>query len=250
MLSEGHIAVPATGMGAIPAQLADAARAAGARIDFDSEVTAVEPAGTGRRESDASGGGGEIGGVTVALGGETVDADAAVVATDPPTARALTGVDSVPTDGRGCATQYYALPESVGFDPGTRLHLNLRERGPNHVAPLSAVAPEYAPPGRQSLSATFLGRPDADDAALAERTREALASWYPGVAFDDLALGHTDRIRFAQFDQPPGVHAGLPGPDAPDGPVYLAGDYTGWSSIQAALRSGQRAAAVALADRV
>jgi phytoene dehydrogenase-like protein len=244
MLSEGRIAVPAAGMGAVPAQLADAARAAGARIELDAEVVGVEPAGS---SDDATGA--ESGGVAVDLGGETVDADAAVVATDPPTARALTGVESIPTDGRGCVTQYYALPASAGFDPGTRLVLNLRETGPNHVAPVSAVAPEYAPSGRQLVSATFLGRPDADDAALAERGRETLASWYPAVSFDDLALRRTERVAFAQFDQPPGIHAGLPDPDAPDGSVYLAGDYTGWSSIQAALRSGERAASAVLGER-
>lgn len=56
--------------------------------------------------------------------------------------------------------------------------------------------------------------------------------------FEDFRLLHTDRVPFAQ---PPGIHAELPGPNAPGGHRYLAGDYTRWSSIQAALRSGKRA---------
>lgn len=55
----------------------------------------------------------------------------------------------------------------------------------------------------------------------------------------------TDRIPFAQFRQDPGFRAGLPGVDAPDGPVFLAGEYTHWSSIQGALESGRIAAETA-----
>jgi phytoene dehydrogenase-like protein len=233
MLSEGAIAVPAGGMGDIPAHLAAAARDAGARIDTGSEVTSVAT---------------EPDGVTLSLGGETVAADAAVVATDPPTARSLTGVESVPTDGRGCVTQYCTLPASADLDTGTRLLLNVGDSAPNQVAPMSAVAPEYAPDDRQLLAATFLGRPDETDEELAGRTRETLASWYPSLDTSALAVRHTERVTFAQFDQPPGVHADLPDVTAPDGPVVLAGDYTDFSSIQGALQSGERAAEALLRD--
>jgi len=182
----------------------------------------------------------------VELAGETFEFDAAVVATDPPTARALTGVESIPTDGRGCVTQYYSLPEWIDLDTGRLLILNAHDAEPNHVAPMSAVAPEYAPAGRQLLAATFLGRPEADDDALFDRSRTALESWYPGERFDDLELIHTEHVPFAQFEQPPGIHTSLPATEAPDGPVYLAGDYTRWSSIQGALESGRLAAEAVL----
>lgn len=243
MLTEGRIAVPAAGMVAIPEQLAEAAREAGARIDTHTEVSAVEFVGNG------SGSGAASGGVTVDFGGETVGADAAVVATDPPTARSLTGIESIPTEGRGCVTQWYAFPGSSELETGGRLLLNAQGAEPNHVAPMSTVAPEYAPPDQQLLSATFLGRPDANDAELADRTRDALDAWYPAIDFAALDLVHTDRLRFAQFDQPPGIHATLPAVDAQTAPVYLAGDYTGWSSIQAALESGKHASDAILRDR-
>lgn len=230
-LSEGRAAVPADGMGAIPGQLARRARRAGAPVETGVEVRGLSVDGAG---PDA---------VALDLGGETATADAAVVATDPPTALELTGVDAIPTSGRGCVTQHYALPSGAGFDPAPRLVLNAGGTEPNHVAPLSAVAPEYAPGRLGLLSATFLGQPEADDGTLVDRTRAALASWYPEADFGDLELVATDRVPFAQFEQPPGCHATLPAADAPDGPVVLAGDYTRWSSIQGALRSGREAAA-------
>jgi len=233
MLGRGHAAVPAAGMAAIPNQLATRAEAAGAAMETEVRVTGLST-GAAEPEADA--------GVRIALESDTREADAVVVATDPVMARELTGVDAIPTAGRGCATQYYSLPATVSLDTGGRLLLNSAAAEPNHVAPLSAVAPEYAPAGEQLLAAVFLEPLPDDDAVLAERSREALAAWYPDRTFDDLSVIATDRIAFAQFDQPPGAHAGLPAAESPPGPVFLAGDYTRWSSIQGALRSGRAAA--------
>ncbi|MCU4718369.1 NAD(P)/FAD-dependent oxidoreductase [Halapricum hydrolyticum] len=230
MASEGSTVVPAAGMGAIGEQLSRRAEAAGARIETGREVTAV---GDG----------------TVELSGETVDADAVVVATDPHTARELTGVESIPTGAKGCVTQYYTLDSYAELDTGTKLLLNAADDRPNQIAPLSAVAPEYAPEGTQLLSATFLGDQAESDEQLAAETREALSAWYPERDLGGLELRHTDRIEFAQFPQPPGFLSSLPDPDAPDGPVVLAGDYTRWCSIQGALESGRRAAELARGER-
>jgi len=226
MLSRGKTAVPAAGMGAIPEQLAARAREAGATIETDTRVSGVEGQGDE---------------VTLELDGETVTADVAVVATDPKTARELTGVESISTDARSCVTQYFAMDERT-LDTGRKLVLNAANDRPNTVAPLSAVAPEYAPDDRTLLSATTLGSPDDSDEELATRTRDALATWYPEHRFDAIDLVATDRIEFAQFAQPRGFRDSLPAVDAPDGPVFLAGDYTNWSSIQGAMESGQLAA--------
>jgi phytoene dehydrogenase-like protein len=227
MLSRGRIAVPAAGMGVISEQLADSARAAGATIETDHEVSAIE-------------------GSTVSVGGESVSADAVVVATDPKRARELTGVESIPTDSRGCVTQWYSL--SNDLDTGKRLLLNVGEDSPNHVVSHSEVAPEYAPAGETLLSATFLGGPDESQEELAERTREALSAWYPERSFDPLSLLHTNRLPFSQFAQPPGFFTDLPGVRDPGDRVYLAGEYTEWSSIQGALESGRTAAESVVAD--
>ncbi|MDQ2049302.1 NAD(P)/FAD-dependent oxidoreductase [Natronolimnohabitans sp. A-GB9] len=235
-LAAGGSAVPAAGMEAIPAQLADHARAVGGTIETDTTVTDVDAATDDGRAT------------VTTTDGATYEGDAVVVATDPPTARDLTGLESIPTDARGCVTQYYALSTREELDTGKRLLLNAADDdGPNHVVPHSAVAPEYAPDDTALLSATYLGTPDASDDELAERTRAALASWYPERTFD-LEVLHTDRIEFAQFDQPPGIYDRLPDVRDPTGPVYLAGDYTRWSSIQGAMESGRDAAQAVLTE--
>jgi glycine/D-amino acid oxidase-like deaminating enzyme len=212
---------------------------------LETPVDAVTP------QADAGSGesGGLEGGVVVETPGETVTADAAVVATDPPTARDLTGVEAIPMAARACVTVHLAVPDTQELRSGPRLLLNAADARPNQVAPLSTVAPEYAPDGQQLLSATFLGEQEAADWALAEEVREALAAWFPENQFADLELLATDRIELAQFDQPPGFYEDLPAVDAPDGPLFLAGDYTQWSSIQGALESGRQAAGAA-AERV
>ncbi len=240
MLSEGAIAVPADGMGAVPAQLAEHARTAGVAIETGREAGAVDVADT---EDNSAGG------VTVETAGEAVEADAAVVATDPPTARELTGVAGIPAETVGCVTLHLALPDTQQLDTDRRILLNAADDRPNQVAPMSEVAPAYAPQGQQLLSATFLGSQEADDATLLEEVRETLSSWYPENQFSNLEAVATDRVEVAQFAQPPGFRASLPDVDDPDGPVYLAGDYTRWSAIQGAMESGRRAAAVALGDR-
>jgi phytoene dehydrogenase-like protein len=236
MLTAGAAAVPAAGMGAIPRQLAARARDAGVTIHTGEAVTAVSD------ETDD---------VTLTTDDRTVTADAAVVATDPPTARELTGVPSIPTEGTGCVTQYFALPDGPALDAGKRLLLNAADGWPNTIAPLSTVAPEYAPEGQRLFAATFVdpAAQDEDDGELFERATSALESWYPERSFEEVRLLHTDRIPFAQFAQPPGTHDDLPDVRDPEGRVYLAGDYTAWSSIQGAMESGRTAAEAVDADR-
>jgi phytoene dehydrogenase-like protein len=216
-------------MGAIPAQLAVRARAAGATIETGAEVETVVPEGEGAR---------------VDVDDENVEVDATVVATDPKSVSKLAGV-AVPATGKGCVTQYVAIDDR-DLDTGKRIILNAADPRPNQVAPMSAVAPEYAPDGRQLLAATFLGQKGADDEELAEEVRETLSSWYPEHRFDGFEHLHTERIPFAQFQQRPGFRDLMPSVDEPYGAVYLAGDYTRWSSIQGALDSGRRAAEAVL----
>ncbi len=244
-LADGRTALPAEGMGAIPQQLARQAHDAGVELRTEERVLDLNPV------DDATvAGGGPSSGVEIETAEETLEADVAVVATDPRTAAELTQVSSIPTDARPSVTQYYALPEDVPLDTGGKLLLNADGPAPNAVVPLSHVAPEYAPDGRQLLCGTFLGSDalERDAEAMLADTRNALATWYPERLFDGLELLTTDRIPFAQFDQPPGIHARLPHPAAPTGPVYLAGEYTEWSAIQGAMASGRRAADAVLEE--
>jgi phytoene dehydrogenase-like protein len=245
-MGRGSIGVPADGMTALPRALADRAREAGVAIRTGESVESVRTAGGGRipfRRKDAN-----DGGATVELAdGSTRETDAVVVAASPPEARRLAGVESVPTEGVPNVTGWYALPAGESFETGGRILLNAAAESPNAVVPMSEVAPEYAPGDRALLAATFLGEEslERDDAGLRADVRDALESWYPDRDFDGLQTLDVHRIRFAQFAQPPGVHADLPDPDDPEGPVVLAGDYTEWSSIQGALESGRTAARAA-----
>ncbi|WP_096390888.1 NAD(P)/FAD-dependent oxidoreductase [Halopenitus persicus] len=238
-MSDGRTVVPATGMGAITRQLAERARDAGCTIRLETPVEELEV-----DDADASTGGVRL---HTAGGSETV-ADVAVVATSPPEARRLTGVESIPTDGVGCITQWYTLPPGRSLGTGPRILLNAGGERPNTVVPLGAVAPEYAPDDRTLLAATFVGDEafDRDDETLAAETEHALASWFPERSLDGLRTLATDRTPFAQFAQPPGFRETLPDPTAPAGPVVLAGEYTEWSSIQGALASGRRASEIVL----
>ncbi|AZQ13960.1 NAD(P)/FAD-dependent oxidoreductase [Halorubrum sp. PV6] len=245
-MSRGAIGVPAAGMQAIPEALAARARDAGVDVETGADVETVRTAGQGRIPFRT--GSADAEGATVELAdGSTREADAVVVATTPPEARRLTGVESIPTEAVPNATGWYTLPAGESFETGKRILLNAAEASPNAVIPMSEVAPEYAPDDRALLAATFLGEAAQDRPAdaLREDVRDALAAWYPKREFGGLETVDVHRIPFAQFAQPPGVHDRLPDPDDPEGPVVLAGDYTEWSSIQGALASGREAATVA-----
>lgn len=226
MLAEGTAAVPAAGMGAIPEQLADRAREAGAAIETEAPVERIEGEGP----------------VEVSRAGETISADRVIVAAGPETSAELTGVDAIPTEGRSTVTQYFSLPERNPVGKQPRILLNAGGQVPNQVSVLSAVAPSYGPSDRHLLSASTPGHLEEDEATLARQTQIALGSWYPEASFEDLQLLETIRIPFAQFAQPPGIHDSLPDVTAPSGEVYLAGDFTEDSSINGALRSGRLAA--------
>ncbi|WP_281193859.1 NAD(P)/FAD-dependent oxidoreductase [Halorubrum sp. F4] len=250
-MSRGSIAVPAGGMAAIPEQLAERAEEAGVEVRTGEDVEAIDvgsggSGGLGDRFRLGSGGPADGARIELADGG-TLDAGAVVVATTPPEARRLTGIESIPESGVPNVTAWYALPEHSSFVTGKRILLNAADESPNAVVPISEVATEYAPRNRPLLAATFLGEAalERDTEDLREDTRNALSAWFPERGFESLETVAVDRIPFAQFAQPPGVHANLPDADDPEGPVVLAGEYTEWSSIQGALESGRKAATAA-----
>ncbi|ERH06317.1 MAG: Flavin containing amine oxidoreductase [Halonotius sp. J07HN4] len=129
-LSDGDSAVPADGMAAIPRQLAATAADAGATIQTDEGVTELRE---NRRRA------------VVATDSDRRAVDAVVVATSPRSAARLTGCESIPTEGIGCVTQHYRLPDAEPLDTGKRLLLNAGDAAPNTVVPMSTVAPDVRP---------------------------------------------------------------------------------------------------------
>jgi phytoene dehydrogenase-like protein len=221
MMARGAISVPAEGMGAIAEQLAG-------RI----------PGGVrlGARVQRVFDGGVEL------AGGEPIQAREVVVATEPPEAARLTGAE-LPREPRSTTALWFAAEQAPA---GKRLVLDGTGEGPvTTAAVLSAVAPSYAPPGKQLVCASCIGLPrEGDDAGLERVVRAQLRDWF-GHDVEGWRLLRVDRIPWAQHAQPPGTPAQLALRVGPG--VLVAGDGVENSSIDGALRAGRRAAEALLA---
>ncbi len=186
----------------------------------------------------------------VVAGGETIAGSAVVIATDGPAAKALTGIASIPADGIGCTTVYLAGSRDPGI--GKTLLLNGSGfGGVNHIAPLSNVAPSYAPQGQHLIAAVLLETPDLrgrNPDSIVQLAR-ADAARMLGQNIEDWEAVSTVTVPFAQFRQPPGFVAHLPRNRTATRGLYLAGEYTVDSSINGALTSGLNAAEAILRDR-
>lgn len=232
MLASGKTVIPEAGIGAIAEQLASHLPPDALRLQ-----TRVE----GIVEAD-----GRAVGVTL-TGGEEMQGEAVVVATDAPSAERLVKRD-LPSDPVSVTCVYFGTTESLYNGP--RLLLNADPNAfVNNAIQLSNVSPAYAPPGQHLLSTTVLGIPELSDAELVARCREDLTPWFPGKDLTKLRHLATYRIRFAQFRQPPGVFATLPSNATPTAGLFLAGEYTSSSSIQGAMLSGEQAAQAVLASQ-
>lgn len=211
-LSEGAAAVPASGMGAIPAQLAD--RLGRHRIAVNSPAHSVE-----------------AGQVVSELG--TIRAEHVIVATEGPAAAALLGI---PDPGsRSAGNIWFAADEPPLRGP--RIVLDGAGTGPVlNLAVLSEVAREYAPDGRALVAAACPGDIGSD---LVARARTQLRSWF-GAGVDKWELLRIDRIRHGQPDQRPPLRARKT-VRITDG-LWVCGDHRDTGSIQGALFSGRRTA--------
>lgn len=229
MLASGKIVIPEGGMGQITAQLA-----AGLPTGAIHLQTRVE--GLIEAEDRAVG---------VSLtGGEEVQGDAVVIATDAPTAARLSG-RTLPDTPVGATCVYFASTTSLYSGP--KLLLNADPNAfVNNAVQISNVSRAYAPRGQHLLSATVLGTPEMDDDALIQRCREEMAPWFPGKDLKGLRHLGTYRIPFAQFAQSPGIFATLPPVETATAGLFLAGEYTESSSIHGAMMSGEHAAQAVL----
>ena len=229
MLAAGDTALPAAGMGAIPQQLA-AALPPGA-IRLGTRVAAVEPG------ADAA--------VLRLEGGESLRAGAVVLATEGDAAAALTRAFPPPRP-RPVTCVYFAAERAPLGAP--LLALDGEGRGPvTTLAVLSQVAPTYAPPGRQVISATVLGASAESDADLEGRVRGQMAGWFGAEAVARWRHLRTYRIPFAQFDQAPGVLEPARRPVRLGPRLFVCGDHVENASINGAMASGRRAAEAILA---
>ena len=222
MLTEGDAALPEEGMGAIPAQLAQALPEGS--IELNTPVRSA-----GRRE-------------VVLESGGALAARAVVVATDGPEAARLLGLGHA-INSRSVSVLYFAAKEPPLDEP--MLVLNGGSRGPvNNLCVPNLIQPSYAPPGGWLVSTTVLGWPTSDDKLLVNTVRAQLRRWY-GLVAQEWRLLRLYRIHHAHpvvypldWQQDPRLDAGL----------YYCGDHRATPSFQGAMESGRLAAEALLGE--
>ena len=225
MLASGRTVIPALGMGEIPRQLASHLQ--------EGEIQLNSPVEKLLREGERVAG--------VRSVGKEHEADAVVVATDAPTAGALSG-EAVPERSAGEVCIYY---ETDRLGSGKKILLNAEDGAfVNNAVEMSNISEKYAPPERHLLYAVALTGMDLPDEDLYRRGIEDLSRWYPGADFRPLALR---RIPYGQFAQPPGIHSTLPENMTRTQGLVLAGEYTEDSSINGSMLSGEKAARAVIA---
>lgn len=224
MLSEGDIAVPAAGMGAIPAQIASHLPENSIRFNTHAESL---------HENE----------LTLA-GGESLTARAIVVAADGPSAAHLVG-EAEPAS-RSVTCFYYSADEPPVPEP--MLVLNGDGAGPaNNFAVVSQVAPTYAPAGKSLISVSVLGTQQLTEQQLGGFIIAQMKNWFGPVARSWQYL-RSYRIPHAQPQQFPGALEPAQRPVRIRPGVYLCGDHRDNASIHGAMVSGRRAAEAVLAD--
>jgi phytoene dehydrogenase-like protein len=224
MLSEGDTAVPALGMGAIPAQLASHLPPDSIRLNTHAESL---------HENELT-----------LTGGEALRARAIVIATEGPAAAHLVG-EAEPAS-RSVTCYYFSADQPPVPDP--LLILNGDGAGPvNNFAVISQVAPSYAPPGKSLVSVSVLGTQQLTEQQLSGFIIAQMKNWFGPVASSWRYL-KSYRIPHAQPQQFPGAL------DPPQRPVrvrpgvYMCGDHRDNASINGAMLSGRRAAEAVLSD--
>jgi phytoene dehydrogenase-like protein len=213
----GTIAVPAAGMGAIPAQLAAGLPDGVLRL--------------GRRVEAVRAG-------AVRVDGDELSARAVVVATDPVTASSLLPGVAAPRM-YALTTLYYVAPAPPAHEP--TLHLDGTGGPLANTVVLTEAAPGYSPDRRALVSSSFLGTADRVPEPV---VRRELGRLY-GVPTDGWEHLHTAEIPHAL----PALPAASPlrrDVALGDG-VFVAGDHRDTPSQQGALVSGRRAAQAVLA---
>ena len=232
MLAEGQTAVPAKGMGALGGQFADTMTPGS--IHLNSRVRKLVHRN------------GRVGGIELD-GGEIIEADAVVLATEFDKAAQLAGLH-LPAAWRVSNTIAFALPEPLYREKLLTL-FTASDGLVNNVQMMSNVAPSYAPDGQHLLTATILDDISLSDEELAAVAKTEISAQFPDAQPESWRLLRVDRVRWAQFAQPVGIWDKLPDARTPLPGLILGGEITVQSSLHGALVSGQRAGGLALSKQ-
>ncbi len=221
MFAEGEAALPASGMQAIPKQLAGRLPARCIRLG----TTAAE-IGPER---------------VITRFGEAIEADHIVVATEETAAaRLLPRYVTAPATWTAAVCLYYDAPASPVDGPW--LVLNGESGGPiNNLCVPTEVCREYGPDNGALVSVTVVGNPPMMDAQIEAHVRAQLVQWYGRDAAGWKHL-RTYRIEYAQPLQAAGALDPVSKPVELARGLYRCGDSLDIASTQGAMASGRRAA--------
>jgi hypothetical protein len=216
--ARGRQAVPATGMQAIPEQIAGRLAEP---VQLNTSVARARPDG-----------------IDLAAG-DSVSASAVVIATDPETASRLVPSLGPAPKPRRTTTYYYAAVSSPTEGSGL-LCLNGEGSGPvGNVLTLTDRAPGYGP---QALVQASTLQPNVPESAI----RQQLQSWFGAEVSGWRHLSTVDVPYALPAAEPPQGRFRKPVRAEPG--LYVAGDWRDSPSIQGAMVSGRRAAEALLRD--
>ncbi len=222
MFAEGTSSLPATGMEALPRQLAG--RLPEGTLQLDHPVRKVTAS---RVEFE---------------GGGSLEAEAVVVAVEGPEAARLLGDRVADPGSRSVTCLYFDAPESPVNEEILVLNGNGPSDGPvNNLAVLSDVARGYAPSGRALISVTVVGEPNGSELELEQDVRRQLTGWYGDQVSGWKAIRQY-RIAHAQPLQTPALMTSPRRPVRLDNGLFVCGDHRDHASLNGALSSGKRAA--------
>lgn len=224
MFYTGDAALPALGIGEIPAQLAARLRPDSVRLN-----TTVK----------------QVTGSAVTLdSGETVAASAVVLAVDASNAARLLGRPAPSLDAFNHTTcTYFAMPEDLKptIQKGHKLlMLNTKRSGAVHnLAVLTDVAPAYAPAGQSLVSVSTQGLDRVDETTLSAKIRQELGQWF-GASVGEWRHLHTYHLPQALPAYGPEQATAEVLQLAPG--LYQCGDQSAYPSLNAAMETGRRVA--------
>lgn len=219
-LALGDAALPARGMGAIPAQLAETIPPDALRLNARVE-------GVQRHR-------------LLLAGGAPVEAGFTVLATDGWSTARLVPQHIGPPGACATACLYFAADRRPFAGP--LLVLNGTGSGPiNNLAVLSNVSSACAPPGASLISVSVVRREALASPTLQADVRTQLEQWYGGQVNAWRHL-RTYELPHALPAQPPGCLDAPRRPTRLDDRLYVCGDYRADASINGAIASGRRAA--------
>lgn len=245
----GEAAVPAGGMAAIPRQLAE--RLPRGSLALQHTVVGLRTSGVPLSGVPSSGV--EVSGVQLS-DGSSLEARVVVLATESPAADRLTNPLRTSAEERfdgpwdAVQTIYFSAAAGVLGDPSpTERSLMLcgdDASGPvHHVAVLSRIAAEYAPPGRELVSVSLAAERGDSGPPPMGPIRRQLRSWF-GDGVDSWEHLRTYAVPYAapaQTADARGIEPRSVEPFGETGPV-VCGDHRETGTIAGAMNSGLRAA--------